>query len=778
MRIIFRNLITTIKRFRTPFLLNIFGLSVAFAAFYVIISQVVFEYGYDKCHPNYQQLFRGTLTMDEGKVAVFSEKLIKLIEQSSPKVEQVAGLWLHTSNISVRDENEEPRVFKEKMALTMPENDNVFDLEVIIGDKDALTKPNSYLIPECLAKKFFGTKDPIGQKINRGTVGGIYRDLPENSVVGHRVYYTPQNKPNDGIFGYVPVIKLTNAEAYNEVVELVNKEIQKIYPPEETKMEFNLTPITDVYYQTDVAYDFEQKGNYSTTRILLVIAILVVVIAMVNYINFASAMMPVRLKSINLQKILGGSLPLLRCSILLESLFMSIVAFILSLIVVMVLNDTPFTSLLMTSIEPSANTTITAYTLFCALVVGVTAGIFPAFYMTSFPPVLAIKGTFVFSPVGRRLRSVLVGLQFIISIVLIVSTVFINRQNSYIGNFNQGFEKEEVVFAEFSASTFDGKMEALQNAMRACGYVNDVTFAAHRFGITENYVRYAATFNDNKQYSFYLMAVAPNFFDVLGIQISEGRNFEPTDLARDNDVMIFNQCAKNNFGIDLNDKLLISEEANISGEVIGFAAEGLHTLSLHQADFPFAFMVGKDTPLESMWTMFIRINSGADKIQAVQEIKKKILEVNPLANLSLSYLNTMTETLYQKDRKTASLIMAFSVLAILVSLMGVFGLVMFETQYRRKEIGLRRVHGATVNEILLMFNNKFVKIVLVCFVISIPISYYFINKWLSTFTYRTPMHWWIFALALLLILVITAATVTIRSLKAATNNPAESIKVE
>lgn len=779
MRIIFRNLVTTLKRFKTPVVLNILGLSVAFAAFIIIIAQVTFEFGYDKHYPNADKLFRASLYMgEEGKVAVFSEKLIKLIEQSSPQVEEIAGLWLHSTNVSIQDENEEPRVFKEKMALTLVENDNVLGIDIIKGDKDALKKPNLYAIPECLAKKFFGDKDPIGQKINRGTVGAVYRDFPENSVVGHRVYYSPVQKPNDGIFGYVPVLRLTDASARQQVVDAVNAKILELYPPDVATMVFDLTPLSDVYYCTDVVYDFEAKGNRSTTRILLVIAILVIVIAMVNYVNFTSAMMPVRIKSINLQKILGGSTWTLRASMLFESVVISLLSFAFALVIVVFLNKTSFTSLLMANIALSANGTIVLWSACCAVVVGLLAGLYPAIYMTSFPPILAIKGAFVFTPVGRKLRSVLVGLQFVISIALIVSTVFINRQNSYINKYNQGFEKEEVVFTEFSTSAFNGKMESLENAIRSCGEVKDVAFAAHRFGSTENYVRYAATFKDDKHYSFYLMAVTPNFFDVMGIQVSEGRGFEPTDRERTDNVVVFNQCAKKSYGIELNDRFAISEEASITGEVIGFAADGLHTLSLHQDDFPFAFIVGHESAIDNMWTMFIRINSGADKIQAVNNIKQKILEINPMATLSMSYLNTMTEVLYQKDKKTASLIMAFSVLAILISLMGVFGLVMFETQYRRKEIGLRRVHGATINEILFMLNKKFVIIVLACFVIATPIAYYLINRWLHTFTFHTPISWWVFAASLLLVLVITVATVTIRSLKAATRNPSESIKTE
>lgn len=274
-----------------------------------------------------------------------------------------------------------------------------------------------------------------------------------------------------------------------------------------------------------------------------------------------------------------------------------------------------------------------------------------------------------------------------------------------------------------------------------------------------------------KIFSYFFILTSPNFLKVLGIPVVEGRNFSQADELSDEMTMIFNRPAHINLNMEVGSKT----EDYFNGRIIGFTGDVKFT-SLRDADNNIAFVVGNlGYPMQ---VSYIRLKAGTDMHAAVDHINKTVKELDSSYPFDVEFYDEVFNQLYQKEEHLRSLVMGFSLLAILISLVGVFGLVVFETQYRRKEIGIRKVHGATVGEILSMFNKAYLKIVAICFVIAAPIAWYGVNKWLESFAYQVPMYGWVFMLAFLLVLAITLLTVTFQNWKAANANPVDSLKSE
>ena len=641
------------------------------------------------------------------------------------------------------------------------------------------------MVPRSLADKLFGEDiSAVGKTLRAEeniwtksaklfTIGAVYKDFPENTQLRNVVYTAidpDYNINNFSSSNWVCYLLLDNPAMADEVADNFNRhfDFKKIYHEGE---QIRLVPLTDIYYmnETQDGGTF-RSGNKEVTALLFGIALLIVIVAAINFTNFSTSLTPLRIKSINTQKVLGSSDTLLRRSLLIEAALISFIAWLVSLVIVWGLDWAEALPFIEADLSLVSNLPIVFLCGIVALVIGWLAGIYPAYYITSFPPALVLKGSFGLSPSGRKLRTTLICVQFVVSIVLIIGACFVQIQNSYMRNFSLGFDKDQVAIVELNETMYNKHHDTYVNRLKENPGIEDVAFAMEKVGSKDGYNTNGGNYK-GKDFQYFIIIASSNFLRVMGIPVIEGRDFSKADELSDHVSYIFNRTAMEGLDMQVGDAF----DSYSSGHLIGFSDDVKFT-SLRGGEDNIAFLVGNFG--YSLPISYIRLKAGSDIHAVVGHIQETMRELDPSYPFNIEFYDEIFNHLYRKEENLRDLVTVFSLLAIIISLVGVFGLVVFETQYRRKEIGIRKVHGATVGEILLMFNKAYLRIVGICFVIAAPVAWQGVKMWLEGFAYKTPLHWWVFLIALLIVTVITLLTVSFQNWKAANENPVNSIKSE
>ncbi|WP_300828853.1 ABC transporter permease [uncultured Rikenella sp.] len=791
MKTVFRNFITTLRRFKLASGLNLLGLAAAFAAFVIILIQVNYEYGFDRFHAGADRIFRVEVSSARQNIPAGSYTpalplpLAEAIRDAVPQIERVAVADGRERTLNVVAEREGNRtVYEETTREVSDEWLALLGVRMAEGDAaTALDEPGAALIPESMARKFFGSEPALGRLlapaetdstigVRRAVrVGGVYRDFPRNSIFSN-IIYLPVGEAERNLWSW------SNYQIYLQLAstgeaEEVERAIGRIdYPDKSEEAKWRLMPLADIYYAADIVHDMAPKGSRTATRILLAIAVLVIAVAGINFVNFSMALAPVRMKNINTRKILGSSVAALRAAQVAEAAMTAAVAYAVALGMVAYIGRSALGSYFATSLLPGDNGGVVLLGAAIAVLTGAAAGLYPAIYSTSFPPALAVKGNFGLSPKGRTLRNVLVGFQFSVSMVLIICAAFMNLQNSFLATRAIGMNRGGVVEMPVSKKIFADR-QSLFNELENDPAVEGVALSMAPM-FRDCYDNLGVWFR-GEVVEFGNVEVTSQFTELMGIRIAEGRGFvEEDDRAEPGTRAIFNRTACRKYGLELGDRLEVGAGRGV--EVVGIM-EDVNFESLHKPLGPFALMNVGNTEQSYLPTAYVRIGAGGGTA-VLGRMAGVVAALDPNAVVDVHFLDETVEAQYRDERRIGSLITGFSLLAIVISMAGVFGLVVFETQYRRKEIGVRKVMGATVAEILAMFNRSFVRLVLICFVVAAPLAWYGVREWLGTFAYRTPVYWWVFAVSLLIVLAITLATVTIQSWRAATANPVEAFKTE
>lgn len=515
---------------------------------------------------------------------------------------------------------------------------------------------------------------------------------------------------------------------------------------------------------------------------MLVVAILIILIALINFVNFFFALVPDRVRSVNTYKVFGTSRTTLILDFIMESVGLVLLALMMAALIVVLLAKSPATEILNAPMDVSLNTQMLIITIAVALTGAVVGSIAPAFYITSFQPALVLKGSFGTSASGKMLRNMLIGVQFTISMVLIISAIFVRLQHSYMMNFDMGFNQENLISGQMpsAVSWWNEKNEAFENKLRANPDIVDITWAegqivnVSRMGWGQEY--------KGEDIQFQCYPVAYNFLDVMGIEIVEGRNFTKADEQAEDGVIIFNEESKRRYNVTL-DSQGPSHHDEGNSEIAGICKD-FHFRPLQYGNYPFTFyLFGRDHSWrpQGLRHIYVRIAAGADPQKVMEFIHNTVIELIPDVDPDNIYLHLFDEELarkYKAEDKLSKQVTAFTMIAIILALMGVFGLVFFETQHRMKEIAVRRVLGAEVKDILSMLSRKYATIVMICFVVAAPVSYLVTERYFSNFAYHMSIQPWVFVAALMVVLVVTVALVASRSFSAATKNPVESIKAE
>lgn len=796
MKTIIRNFTSMFRKFVTANLLNLLGLSLAFASFFVIMTQVYYDLGYNKSFTEHEKLFRLTIKLGPGMEDYGVTLPRPLVEQMAAASPHIKGYgieegWTRIDQFLVDDQ-------EYSLNLVYGINDfmSVFKPTVICGDLKGLNQLPNIVLPRSEAMRIFGTVNAVGKTLKYKWVEGwifnvcaVIEDYPENNFL-HGICFrgTNENEGNYQNWNYQAYIRVDDSANLPNVITAMRKKVVEVFKndfnmktqQEEEALQVVLTPIADTHFAKDLSKDSPDIKSVSRSSVYLLIcfSLLIVLIAAVNFMNFTLAETPLRIRSINTQKVLGASTASLRGSLLAEAVIISLFAFVGAMAMVYLAHDLGLQKLVQGSILLQDNLWLVGITLLISIVVGLLAGAYPSYYVTSFPPALVLKGSFGLSPKGRVLRTSLICLQFVVSFMLVIGVGVMYLQGYLIFHTDYGFDKDEVMVVPTAPDTRN-HADAIDADLRKIPGIEGASLAQNVLGSNDRYQTWGRGEGD-KHMTFTCIFVDWRFLSVMGIDIVEGRNFRQTD----GDVYIFNESAKKKYPWLAVDKPINDEDM----PVVGFCEDIKYTtLRVDDSQQPIAFLVpsreGYYWKNSGFWRnhLLVRVAKGVDK----REAKEKVLDVvlkyeheNKPDISDLCYVDDVLEESYQQERLFTQQILLFSLLAILISIIGVFGLTMFESEYRRKEIGIRKVFGSSTKEILMMFWRRYLYILLGCFVVAAPIGYLLGQHWLEGFAVRTSVSPLLFLVSFLLITLITMLTVTYQSWKNANENPINSIKTE
>ncbi|MEG2164576.1 MAG: FtsX-like permease family protein [Bacteroidales bacterium] len=768
----FKSLYNVFRRSKRAMIINVLGLSVAFAAFLIILMQVYFDRSFDACHKDAKRIYRVELGIQGNKFAIVSRPITEFIAQS-PQIEASALATSTIVNTPYKvDHNNVENRYNERTQRVTPSFADVFHFDILDGTDKALSLPDHVLIPASLAKKIFGDDSAVGKQLEEESksviIGGVYKDFPKNSSIENVIYGSIPEKETGGwgdlkYNAYVKVIPSVDVAEERTRLESELVSTLKENEPNMPATNLYLTPLRDLHNTTDVMYDNTPKSNRQTATILLTIAFAIIIVAGINYMNMSMALVPKRMKSININRVLGGTNASIRTNYILESVVIGLFSFLIGLVFVFLVSKTSIVSLIDADINFWMHPGLVMVTLVIALSIGALSGLYPSFYITSFQPALVLKGAFGMTIKAKNLRRVLIGVQFVTAFVLIMSSWFMYLQNGYLRHADVGYDRDQIILSGVNPRIVNSK-NAFTDQLKSFAGIADVTYAASALSTADNYNGWNTQFNGEK-IMFQWIPVDPSFIDVMNIEISEGRGFREDD--KKTGKYIFNEKAKKEFGLTLN--ALID-----SAEIIGFIPDIQYT-TFHSMSAPMAFYVSSG---QKDYTNFayIKVKAGSNMKSAIEHVKSVVHQYENGEPLQVRFYDDIFNQVYEKEQSLTLLISLFSVIAIIISITGVLGLVFFENEYRQKEVGIRKVLGSSEMEVLALFNKSYLAILAVCFAIACVTVHYFISKWLENFSLQTPLYWWVFLVSGLLVVLITIVTVSWQSWSTATSNPLDTMK--
>ena len=811
MKIAFRNFLTTLRRYKISSLLNVIGLTLAFTAFYVIMTQVWWELGYNRSLHEADRIYlvENEDWYEPGKWSSWLNRPVpERVIASTAGVEAGGCMWGGFGSGTCWTSNEPSFGYNKFSAscgsVSLPFLD-VFAFRSVEGDVHDIGKPKSVIVSREAAERmrvgvgsliWVDTDEP--QPDGAMEVVAVFEDFPDNSLLGECEVVKNLGETNlyttsEWSFNYFVKFRPgADPDEFARQWTNVNQEMQREAAEKRAAAGdaaddddesgiygVRLSPVSDLYFESDSQAPCRQ-GSVVTTYTLLGIAVLVIVLAFTNFVNFFFALVPVRIRTVNTFKVFGAPASSLRFNFVFEAFGLVLIALLAAWYVSFALQGTEFASYISASLALSQNLEVVGLVAVVAFVMALAASLYPAWYITSFAPALVVKGSFGGTRSGRRLRTLLLGVQFFISIGLIIATSFIRLQHDYMMHYDMGFDKENLLavrLSERGAVSYD----ALRQKLLSDPQVKDVTGATSRL-VSVGRMGWGREFK-GRQVAFQSYVVQPDFLRVMGIPITDGRDFLESDFDKELGTMIFNEAARREFEMQVGDR--INGFVSPDEQIVGFCAD-FNFKPLQYGVSPFCFyLLPKKIQQENYWhlphVVYVRMTPGADIAAVTAHIRRCIAEVDPRTEPGDIVVRVFDEELgleYDNERKLTAIVGLFALLAVVIALMGVFGLVLFETQHRRREIAVRRVMGASRGEILAMFNRRYVMLVAVCFVLAVPVSIWAVRHWLAGFAYAVPLYWWVFALALAGVLAVTALTVTVRSWRAVNENPAESVKSE
>lgn len=771
-------------------LINILGMSVAFAAAMILMVQVRWDTTFDANYEGHKQVFRMENNwMDKGLFSTsISRPMIEIAKTASPNIEAVGTYWTMPHEATLKKDGEET-VLSVPSARVDSSMFSVFPFEWVEGSAREFTAGETAVVSEEYAKTFFGDESALGKHFKAGNgvevrVIGVFKDMPKNSSMNYGVLVNLGDDflNNSNEWSFVAFVKLKDPTLAKETETLIETALLDYFGEnvdeeyaEEFRRGFRISNLNDAHFERDVRANIA-SANKAITITLAAIAILLILIAIINFINFAFAEIPFRIKSINTRKVLGEGRGSLIVRQLLLAGLIALIAFAIACLIMHVVAGSSWASYVSDSLALKDNLGILALMFGLALVSAVVAGIAPALYSTSQPAALVLKGSYGTSVKGKALRNILVGLQFVLSFLFILMALFVGVQTKYMMGKDMGFDEARVL-QTWCGYPAGNQKDALRSHLLQNPSIEAVTFADSPI-VSDGKMGWSRTGDDGTQVFMEVLPVDDNFVQFFGLQIVEGRDFRESDNQNETGSIIPNETFMQMFPLFHVGSLMYGHVDN--SEIIGVVKD-FNFKSLQHAMGPLVLYNWGKNGWRSFGTMYVRTVPGADFKEVSDYIKEAICKFDPRREphmITVSHLDKWIEDMYQSEQSLGKLITIASFVALLIAIIGIIGLVFFETQFIRKEIAVRRVNGATVGSILKMINKKYLIMAGASFVIAAPVAYWLMTAWRKGFAYQAPVPVWIFIVALLAVAAITLAVVTLQSWRAASANPVESLKNE
>jgi putative ABC transport system permease protein len=782
MKLLLNNFLVLLKRFTASSVLNIVGLAIAFAVFFVIVVQTYYDFGFNRNFKNANNIYVYTLhrPSDDGRNTQVSAQLLKELANKHPEIVNHCYLQEMWNNYDIRDSDGTTTGTIRNVPITYSKEGEgesfvkVFKPEVIAGDPLTAFTPEKTMMTESMAKKFFGNENPIGktfflQNTNISiVVAAVCKDFPENCSLRNGIYVLRDR--DFGTYGTTAYLEaLPNSK--EKILERETTEFQRKGDTDEWQTE--LTALPDIHLK----FSAKGKGNLTLTIMLLTIGVLLMVIAYINFVNFAVAMAPVRLKGFNIRRILGESSFFLKFSIIMEAVLFSFIAFSLSILFIHLFNGGVISAFFSADISLSNNNGLLLAVAGASVVMGFLAGIYPAFYSTSFKPVMVLSGSFATSRGSKSLRNTLITVQFVTVFFLVITAGFITMQKNYLQNKSWGINKKNVVYMPLRQ--IKQNLKDFEDELKKNANIIDITYSSYIPGIP-GMINWERTYN-GENVNVAVWPVSSNFFQFFGSGVIEGHDFQPEDDESEHEKMIFNRAFVERYGLsNITGTAFPGTNPSETAEIIGIS-EDINFESLKEPIKPMAFISRKNY-WSNMDHLFIRIN-GQNTTQTFDYIRKTWTKFTANGDLVIEpqFLDDMHNKvfdMYKKENDLAKLISICGMVTIIIAVMGVYGLILFNVKLKRKTIAIHKISGASTKEIILMLNRGFLVQFTVAYIIAVPLAYIVVQRWLDNFAYKVPIHWWIFVAGGLLVFLVTALTISHQSYKAATANPVEGIKTE
>jgi putative ABC transport system permease protein len=797
--------IKSFKRQRAYMIINILGLSIGIACSLIIALYVIREYSYDRYNEKKARIYRlvldGKIGGREVTVAVTSAPMGPVMAREFPEVED----FLRMSSWGPTVVQYDDQIFTEDHVMEADSSFfNFFSIPVLQGDiRNLLNAPHKVVLSERTAKKIFGDENPIDKSLKIGTdtvrfvVSGVMADIPENTHFEASMLTSFMTNPRSASTiwlsnSFATYLLLRPNANYSTVdaklpdllLKYVGPEVQKLmgikiedFEAQGNKYRFYCQKLTDAHLDTSVEQLFKPASDPKYLVIFGTIAILIVVIAAINFMNLSTAQASRRSKEVGIKKISGSSRGMLMTQFLAESSFLALISLILALIITKIalpyLND-----LLGSSLSLSLFTawyTIPVLILF-ALLVGFISGSYPALFLSSFNPYEVLKGETISSMRTGRLRKILVVFQFAVSILLIIGTMVMYNQIKYMLNKDVGFNKEHLIVIN-RADALGASVKAFKESVKQIPGVINIASSTAVPNRNNNANGYSMEGRQDETFLIQTDWIDYDFLDTYGMTVLDGRQFDESQSG-DNSTCLLNESAIKQYNIDNIEMTRILQPSSdgkfIPLQVIG-VVKNFNFESLRNPIQPYIFCMKTDNILWGYLT--IRL-SGADYSKTIGGIESKWKEFVANTPLQYYFLDDDFNHMYIQERQNASLAVIFSILAIFIAALGLFGLTSFTVEQKTKEIGVRKAMGSSVTGIYFVISREIVILVSISALLAWPIVYYIAGKWLENFYYRTGLSLLTFLFGFLIALGISILTISYRVMKAANVNPAQSLKYE
>ena len=794
-----KSLLYMFRRYRLATLLNLLGLGVAVATFYLFMTQVIYNRTYNHNIHDHEHMYRleiygGLFGEDWG--CNICRPFVTLLKEI-PQVKDATYISPYINKTDVKVGNRTINVPLINMGKPGIE---FFTGKLLSGSSKTCGDGHNVIVSRSTAEKMFGTANAAGKTFegengdgskNTVTVVGVSEDMPDNCTLPNGVYIceneSVMNEQSEWSFNVYMLLddgatpkkveratKLAFMKA-NGVSEKDEKRFDK-----EVNMKIRITPVDDIYFSGVGPKD---RGNRNLVGVLTVASVFVLFIAMLNLLNFSLSEIPMRMRGINTRRVMGASVGSLRLKMIMENVMFAFVALIIGILLVVAFQrNESCMKLVSGDIHFASHIVLAAIMAVSALVVGALSAVVPAFYSTSFTPAMVLKGSFGLSPRGRRLRMAIMAVQFCLAFALTIYIGVMSSQSSYIFNSDYGFNKNEVFYTGLSEEA-QTKKDAVRAELKKLPFVESVGFAQNAIGTSDGYMGWGR--GDGEHHM--VLQVLPcdyEYLRTMQLKIVEGRDFRESDMKTG--AYVLNKTAMAQYKwLVVGDSIGRQNSGwgsqsnyNIVGVCNNFK---LKSMRCDNSNVAVAFVIfGPDMADwgDRCGQVFVRVAKNQDKIEAKRRIAEVLNRLDGSQKYEMWFLDDDLQQTYVEEFRFISQVKLFAIICIIITIIGVFSLTMFETEYRRKEIAIRKVMGSSVGSVVRLFAMRYALPLVVAFVVAAPVGWWLSNSWLQSFAEHTPIHWWLFPLSFVLVSAVVITTVIIQSWRVATANPVESIKTE